>query len=311
MNQQYTPMPPYFGYLGSKRTMVENVLRPRLHPLAFRSRVEFFAGGLSLELALPPAKVQAIVNDLDGDIIGTHEAVATNPDEVMRELGRFHPSRRMFNHIRDLRDNAGWHELTDAKRAAAIIYLSQCSVNSNMRAFSVSSTRRSGFNPQLDLSPYSKRLRGITFEDLHYEKLLNRLVFKPCEVHLFGFLDPPYVVADSKKHYRLNFNHVEHLKLARMLARVNELNDDKSREVRLMLTYDDDPDGFIRSLYRPEFGWRIDAVPVAYEAENRAGRSRTELVIMNYDPIPLGQLADGNITLTGCNSAEVHEGEDT
>ena len=311
MNQQHTPLPPYFGYLGSKRSMVESVLRPRLHPLAFRSRVEFFAGGLSLELALPPAKVQAIANDLDGDIIGTHEAVATNPDEVMRELTRFHPSRRMFNHMRDLRDNAGWHELTDAKRAAAIIYLSQCSVNSNMRAFSVSTTRRSGYNPQLDLSPYSKRLRGITFEDLHYQELLNRLVFKPREVHLFGFLDPPFVVADSRKHYRFSFDRVEHLKLARMLARVNELNDGKNREVRLMLTYDDDPDGFIRSLYRPAFGWRIDAVPVAYEAENRADRSRTELVIMNYDPIQPGTLADEDATQVVCNSAEVQVGENT
>ena len=61
---QYTPLPPYFGYLGSKRTMVEGVLKPRLHPLAFRSRVEVFAGGLSLELALPPAKVQATSSGL-------------------------------------------------------------------------------------------------------------------------------------------------------------------------------------------------------------------------------------------------------
>jgi len=304
MIQQYTPMAPYFGYLGSKRTMVKSVLKPRLHPLAFRSRVEFFAGGLSLEFALPPAKVQAIANDLDGDIIGTHEAVATNPDEVMRELTRFHPSRRMFNDIRDLRGNAAWYELTDAKRAAAIIYLSQCSVNSNMRAFSVSSTRRSGFNPQLDLSLYSKRLVGITFEDVHYGDLLNRLVFKPREVHLFGFLDPPYVVADSKKHYRLNFDRVEHLKLARMLARVNELNNSKNREVRLMLTYDD-PDGFIRSLYRPEFGWWIDAVPVTYAADNRAGRSRTELVIMNYHPIPLSPFANGNEARAALSGAEV------
>ena len=308
---QYTPLPPYFGYLGSKRTMVEGVLKPRLHPLAFRSRVEVFAGGLSLELALPPAKVQAIVNDLDGDIVGTHEAVATIPNEVMRELSRFQTSRRMFNRMRDLRDNAAWHELTDAKRAAAIIYLSQCSVNSNMRAFSVSSTRRSGFNPQLDLSPYSKRLRGITFEDVHYEDLLNRLVFKPREVHLFGFLDPPYVIADSRKHYRLNFDRVEHLRLARLLARVNELNDGEARDVKLMLTYDDDPDGFIRSLYRPEFGWRIDAVPVAYEAENRAGRSRTELVIMNYKPIPLSPLAESDVAPAACNSAEVQEGGNT
>ena len=67
--------------------------------------------------------------------------------------------------------------------------------------------------------------------------------------------------------------------------------------VGLMITYDDDPDGFIRSLYRPEFGWRIDAVPVVYESENRADRSRTELIIMNYDPIPLGPLADNRKSL--------------
>jgi hypothetical protein len=72
--------------------------------------------------------------------------------------------------------------------------------------------------------------------------------------------------------------------LARTLAKINELNDGERRNVKLMVSYDDDPGGFIRSLYRPEYGWWLETIDVRYGSEHRANRCRNELLIMNYDP---------------------------
>ena len=119
------------------------------------------------------------------------------------------------------------------------------------------------------------------------------LVFKPKTVSLFLFVDAPYVVSDGQKHYRHNFQTVDHLLLARSLARINEMNDGKNRNVKTMLTYDEGASGFIRSLYRPEFGWQIEEFAVSYDAGNHSGG--VELIITNYEPAPtcLKELATG------------------
>ena len=171
-----------------------------------------------------------------------------------------------------------------------MIYLSRESVNANMRSFSLSAKRRSSFHADWDLLPYAQRYQGVTFTNLDWRELLERLVFKPKTVNIFLFLDPPFVISDGRKHYRLNFGSVDHVLLARTLARINELNDSKQRNAKIMISYDDDSDGFIRALYRPEFGWHIDAIDVSYDAGNHSQCS--ELLIMNYDPMPLSQLAD-------------------
>ncbi len=273
---------PYFGYIGSKSGMRDELIA-RMPPEAMTSNCEFFAGGTSLFLGKRKAKCNTL-NDIDPDVINTHVAVAGMPEQVMAVLSEMRPSRITFNRLRDLRGTADWHDLDDAQRAAYFIYLGKNSVNSSFESFSNSSKVRSSFNPHFDLRPYSAKFDGVTFENLDWRELLNRLVLKPKEVTLFAYLDPPFVVSDSKKYYRFNFDTAEHIMLARALAKINELNNGERRNVKLMVSYDDDPGGFIRSLYRPEFGWWIETIEVRYGSEHRANRCRSELLIMNYDP---------------------------
>jgi len=273
------PMKPLLNYLGSKAGIASELIR-RMPPEAAESRVEVFAGAHALELALPRAKRQAILNDLDADVIGAAETVAGDAEGVMGHLRSLRSSQSTFNRIRDLRDGADWYELPTTQRAAYMIYLSRESVNANMRAFSLSTKRRSSFKPDRDLVPYAERYEGVTFTNMDWWTLLDKIVFKPKDVALFMFLDPPYVIADGRKHYRYNFDATDHLLLARALARINSLNDASRRNVKVMVTYDDDSDGLIRALYRPEFGWNLEVLEVAYDAGN--GTVRNELIITNY-----------------------------
>lgn len=275
-------LPAYYGYIGSKSGFCSK-LGPLMPEEAQDAHCEGFGGGLGLFLGKPKAKIN-ILNDIDGDVIETHVAVAADPVGVMGELEKLRPCRKTFEHLRDLRETAAWRDLSPAARAAAFIYITKCSVNGNMRAFSMSAKCRSNFNPHFDLRPYGTKFERVTFESLHWQELLHRLVFKPKQVNLFLYLDPPYVTADTEKHYRFNFDAVQHIMLARTLAQINSLNDGDQRNAKVMVSYDDDPDGFIRSLYREEFGWRLQTIDVRYESEHRANRCRNELVIMNYDP---------------------------
>lgn len=282
MNDEYTPIKPLLTYIGSKDYQA-HALSNRMPSVAFESRFETFAGGLGLERNLPVAKRQAIVNDIDPDVIGAYETAAGDPAGVMAELQTMRSSRATFNRLRHLRDSAAWWDLADIERAAAMIYLSKNSVNANMKAFSVSSKTRSNFNPGMDLRPHGERLRRVTFENLHWRDLFERLIFKPREVNLFAYNDPPYVVADSQKHYRFNFDAAQHIAFARSLARINAENDGERRRVFVMVSYDDDPAGLIRALYRPEFGFVIEKIQTHYASEHHVDRCRDELVITNYD----------------------------
>ena len=282
MNDTDPLLPAYYGYLGSKTGMMPE-LNSRMPPEAYLSYCEPFVGGAGVFLGKHKARFN-ILNDIDSDVLEGHETVAAKPRAVMRELKKLRPSRRTFNRLRDLRDTAAWHGVSAAERAANFIYIVKCSVNANMRSFSNSTKSRSTFNPHYNLIPYSAKFGRVTFEHLHWMELLKRFVLKPNEVTMFLYCDPPYVTSDVEKHYRYNFDGVEHLLLARTLAKIHERNDAEKRNVKIMVSYDDDPEGFIRSLYRPEFGWLIDTIEARYESEHRANRCRDELVITNYAP---------------------------
>lgn len=275
-------LPSYFGGLGSKSGLCHE-LNPRYPAESFSSHCVLFAGGLGDFFGKPKARLN-IVNDIDPDVIETHSTVAAMPLAVMAELEKLRPSRLTFTRLRGLRECAEWHSLSPPERSAAFIYLVKNSVNGNMRAFSNSSKSRSTYNPHYDLRPYAAKLDKVTFENLHWRDFLHRFVMKPREVRMGLYADPPYVTSDTEKHYRFNFDSTEHLLLAEYLTRITALNDRDRRNVKLLISYDDDPNGFIRSLYRPELGWHIETIEVRYESEHRANRCRNELVIMNYEP---------------------------
>ena len=123
-------------------------------------------------------------------------------------------------------------------------------------------------------------LRAATLECLDWQEFLHRYVVKPKRLKCLLFADPPYVVTARAAHYRHRFDHLDHILLARKLAHINTLNGSQ-RSVKIMLTYDDDPDDLIRTLYREKFGWHLSPLSIRYAAGRHTSKTN-ELLITNY-----------------------------
>jgi site-specific DNA-adenine methylase len=171
--------------------------------------------------------------------------------------------------------------LPEVERAAYVLYLVKCSAAGKMESFCASARGGSNFNPAIDLHPYSQKLDRVIFENVDWRMLAERVALKPNEASLFIYADPPYTVAEARSHYRHNFRFEDHLMLARVLTRISQRNDGGRRNVKIMVSYDEDP--LIRSLYRPQLGWRIDEISVGYRIAQDKKAMRHELVITNYD----------------------------
>lgn len=281
-------MNPYLPYFGSKRSVAAEIVR-RMPAEAYETYIELFFGSGAVALEKPRARIN-IFNELDADTLGTHQMVGYEPEAVMAELKRLPVSRLLHDEIRALRCSSAWLRLSGAERAARMIYLHSCGVNAKPDSpLPASPTRPINFKPDLDLRPFAEKLRGAVFECLDWHECLRRYALDQRALVCLIYCDPPFVVADAAAHYRYCFSALDHLLLAHTLTELNQRNGG-DRRVQIMVSYDDDDSGFIRSLYRSEFGWRVRTLPVQY----RSGHHRVatdELLITNFD---LGEKQDAS-----------------
>jgi len=271
----------YIPYMGGKGCVCDSLVEA-MPPEAQVSYIEVFLGGASVFISKPAARVN-VLNDIDADIILTHQTVASDAEAVMAELARLPTSRLLYEETRTLRDSVAWFDLTPVQRSARIIYLHDCAFNGNPRSpFSASAMTPLRVKPGIDLRPFAEKLRHATFECLDWSELLDRYVLQPRKIRCLVFADPPYVAAIKSAHYRHRFDHLDHVMLARKLALINEKNGG-DRSVKIMVTLDDDEAGFIRSLYRAEFGWYVRPLSIRYAAGHHSHETQ-ELLLTNYDP---------------------------
>jgi DNA adenine methylase len=268
----------YVGVIGSK-TSVADQLIGMMPPEAFgKCFIELFAGGAGVFFAKEPARIN-VLNDADPDLATMHEAVQREPAAVEAELRVLLDDDRTFRRLSELRDSDEWWSLPVARRAAAVIYLHKASVNSNQVALSSSAKVRSSFNPDFDLTKWAEKLKRVQIRSFDWRKCLDTYLYGSLPVEAFVFADPPYVVADKRRHYRINFHPVEHVRFWHRMTQVIKDNGPR-RNVKVMITYDDEP--FIRALYREADGWYVVPFAINYASAHDAGQVRREIVITNY-----------------------------
>lgn len=278
-------MKSYVAFMGSKAPVAQ-ALASFMPTEAFVSYMEVFCGAANPFFGKEPARVN-ILNDIDPDVCHMHEAVLEDPEAVMVETHRLPVSRLFYEDTRRLRDTSDWWQLSKDQRAARTIYLFGCAYNANPRSpFVASPMTPFRFRPAKDLRPYSEMLRRATLECLDWSVFIDRYIMTQKKLRCLLLADPPYVLTASAAHYRHRFGYLDHILLAHKLARVNELNGGE-RSVKIMVTYDDDPAGLIRSLYREEHGWHLAPLPIRYAAGRHTEKTE-ELLITNY------QIGGGN-----------------
>jgi DNA adenine methylase len=97
------------------------------------------------------------------------------------------------------------------------------------------------------------------------------------------YADPPYVCntgfTGNSKLYQHNFTEEDHERLAVTVRKCKH---------KVCLSYDDDPGGFVRSLYPETAGFTFVKTEWAYNGSTNAKKDRgQELLILNYEPASL------------------------
>lgn len=184
---------PVVKWVGGKRQLL-GAITPLL-PRRIAAYCEPFLGGGAVLFSIQPA--QAIVNDLNGDLITVYQVIRDDVDALVESLKAHRNTPEYFYAIRDMdRDRAAYADLSQVERASRLIYLNKTCFNGLFRvnsagAFNTPFGRYK--NPNIVNEPVLRAVNryfaagGVTFFHEDFAKTLARV-----EPGALAYLDPPY-----------------------------------------------------------------------------------------------------------------------
>jgi len=235
----------FLRWAGSKRQQVP-FLRTLL-PSTVRRYVEPFAGSASLFFVLDPP--QAVLGDLNAELIATFRAVALKPQRVHDHLAALPCGRDSYYEVRDK-----WKPHGQYSRAARFIYLNRFCFNGLYRtngsgAFNVPYGRPKNDNipSKEQLVACSKSLRRTVLMAADFRDTLAAV-----ERDDFVYLDPPYAVRSRRvfTEYGKNvFSYDDLSDLGESLHRLDRIG------ATFVLSYADSSDS--RRIFAPWYSRRV------------------------------------------------------
>jgi len=265
------PRLPFLKWAGGKRWFVNQYIDTI--PVSFGRYIEPFLGSGALFFALQPR--QAILSDLNGDLIDTFSAIRENWKEVVSVLRKYQTlhSNEFYYRARSSQPKSAH------ARAAKFIYLNRTCWNGLYRVnkrgqFNVPiGTRQSVVLSTDDFREISTTLRHATLIASDFDPIIRQ-----ARCGDLVFADPPYVTAHSQNGF-LKYN--EKLFCWDDQVRLRDsLREAKGRGVQVLSTNADCP--LIRRLYGNDFTIRAvkRSSAIASSAERRG--VSTELVITSW-----------------------------
>lgn len=276
------PVIKWVGGKGSNLPYIRDRLPSNLKDYTYWTYYEPFLGGAAVLLDLNPTN--AVVNDINPELINMYLQVRDNVDSVLLELtviDRAHEAAddpKAYYYL--IREKYNKHlGNNNAVQAARFIYLNKHCFNGLYRVNS-----KGEFNV-----PFNGKLSGRSFVPDHLRELSSRLqnirilntdfeeAVKDASSGDFIFFDSPYapLTPTSFTDYtKEGFSYEDHVRLAKVFKELT------NRGCYCMLTNHDTP--LIRELYKD---FRIEVVDVR-RSINRNGSDRTgkEVIITNYNP---------------------------
>jgi DNA adenine methylase len=263
---------PFLKWAGGK-TQLLNELIKRV-PAKYNVYFEPFIGGGALYFAIAPN--EAVIADINNDLVNAYLVVRDNSDELLEELSKYKNEKDFYYSIRS-QDQS---ELSDLEKAARLVYMNRTCFNGLYRVnksgqFNVpfANYKNPNFIQTDKILAASEILQNTDVYNAGFEKVLAE-----AKAGDFIYLDPPYypkdVYSDFKRYNKEQFHANDHERLAELY---NELTE---RGCYVMLSNSDTP--FTRELYKK---WRIDTV-YAKRLINRDASKRgevTEIIVTNYD----------------------------
>lgn len=239
----------FLKWVGGKRWFVNR--ENQRFPTEYNRYIEPFLGGGAVFFYLEPQ--EAILSDINSELINTYIAVRDELDSVYRNLG-IHARNHCKDYFYQVRSRS---TRTLATSAARMIYLNKSCFNGIYRV-----NKQGRFNV-----PYgTEDSISFDYENLRKSSLILQnahLLCQDFEITIdlaqeddFIFCDPPYVVVDEDNRF-VGYN-PDAFSWADQIRLVNVLERAKDRNVKIIMTNVDHPK--VRRLYENVQGFTLDTV---------------------------------------------------
>ncbi len=208
---------PFLKWAGSKKKILP--ILSSYWSDKFKRYIEPFLGSGSLYFYVSPK--EAILGDINSELMATYEQIKNDVDNVSFELSKLVREKSEYYRIRSLDPKT----LTSAQRAARFIYLNRLSFNGLYRTnqkgeFNVPfGGEKGGLLPNQELlhacSSYLQRAKFVSGD--------FELVLKKAKLGDFVYLDPPYSVKARRifnEYDRSSFNEEDIKRLKQWLDKL-------------------------------------------------------------------------------------------
>lgn len=193
MRKKNTLIMPVVKWVGGKRQLLDEI--SKYIPKNYSTYFEPFFGGGAVLFHLQPK--DAVINDLNKDLINTYQVIKSNPNELIQSLSVHKNTSEYFYEMRDKdRDTIEYQNMSLIDKASRLIYLNKTCFNGLFRVNS-SGQFNTPFgdykNPNIVNEPIIRAVSKY-FNDNNI-KIINGDFDKALETAKEGdfvYLDPPY-----------------------------------------------------------------------------------------------------------------------
>jgi len=269
---------PFLKWAGGKRQLLSQI--DLYIPKSFNKYIEPFVGGGALFFYLLPKN--AILNDINQDLINTYRVIKENVSELITSLKKHKNEEEYFYKIRSVDRNLDeFKTWSDVEKASRIIYLNRCCYNGLYRVNSkgyFNAPFGKYKNPKIcneeNLKLVHKVLKDVKLMNISFELCLNY-----AKKDDFIYFDPPYVPISESANFtsytKSSFKKEDQIKLFNVFKEL----DQKGCKLLLSNSYNE----FILKLYK---NYQINIV-YAKRAINsnpdKRGEIKEILIINNND----------------------------
>jgi DNA adenine methylase len=274
---------PYLKWAGGKRQLLSEIKKYLPKHIQNYTYYEPFIGAGAVFFELQPKK--AIINDFNTQLILTYTVIKENVEGLIRLLKKYKEKNdeEYFYEIRNWDRNTGkFKQLTDAEKAARVIFLNKTCFNGLYRVNS-----QGLFNV-----PYGKYKNPAICEELVLRQISNYLnsneiailnndfekAVMTADQNSFIYFDPPYHSPDKTNFtgYQADgFNEEDQERLRNVMIKMT------NQGVKCLLSNSDTE--YIRALYDYKFFDIISVQAKRYINSNSAGRGNVnEVLIKNW-----------------------------
>ena len=269
---------PFIKWAGGKRQLLSQI-DPYI-PKNFNKYIEPFLGGGALFFYLLPKN--AILNDINQDLINTYRIIKENVSELIISLKKHKNEEEYFYKIRSVdRNSEEFNRWSDVEKASRTIYLNRCCYNGLYRVNSkghfnapFGKYKNPKFCDEENLKAVHKVLKNVKLMNNSFE-----LSFNFAEKDDFIYFDPPYVPLSESANFtsytKSSFKKEDQIKLFNVFKEL----DQKGCRLLLSNSYNE----FILKLYKNYQINIVSAKRAINSDPDKRGEIKEVLITNNFD----------------------------